>query len=83
VSRYIKKFGRIGHALGPSEERGFALWAGYDIEGVDDDLSEAGFIKVDGWSEEQLQPYGITTFTHVAASDEELLRKLGVRRDAS
>src|SRR6187401_3802994 len=24
VGRYIKKFGRIGFALGPSEERGFA-----------------------------------------------------------
>jgi hypothetical protein len=32
MSRYIKKFARVGHSLGPSAERGFALWVGYDIE---------------------------------------------------
>ena len=48
VGRYIKKFGRVGHALGPSEERGFAMWVGYDIVGVDDDLSALGLVRVDG-----------------------------------
>jgi len=78
--RYIKKFGRIGHALGPSEERGFALWAGYDLVGVADDLSTSGLINVDGWSEAQLEPYGVTTFTRVEPHDDETYRKLGIER---
>lgn len=78
MSCYIKKFGRIGHALGPSEERGFALWAGYDIVGVDADLSSAGFINVDGWSEEQLEPYGVKVFTRVEPDDRETKQKLGI-----
>ncbi|HEX9163022.1 MAG TPA: hypothetical protein VF980_15055 [Thermoanaerobaculia bacterium] len=79
MSRYIKKFGRVGHALGPSEERGFALWAGYDIAGVDDDLSALGLIKVDEWSGEQLAEYGVTTFTRVDPGDSDMYRKLGIR----
>jgi hypothetical protein len=78
VGRYIKKFGRIGHALGPSEERGFALWAGYDIVGVDADLSAAGLINVDGWSDEQLAPYDVTGFTRVEPGDIETYRKLNI-----
>jgi len=39
MGRYIKKFARVGHSLGPSEERGFALWVGYDIEDRTGDLS--------------------------------------------
>lgn len=78
VSRYIKKFGRIGQALGPSEERGFALWAGYDIVGTDDDLSGAGLVKVEGWSDERLAAYGVTTFARVEADDHEMRRKLGI-----
>ncbi|HEX9985172.1 MAG TPA: hypothetical protein VGF69_18085 [Thermoanaerobaculia bacterium] len=74
MGRYIKKFGRIGYALGPSEERGFALWVGYDIEGVDDDLSHAGLEKVDGWDEERLTELGVTTFVPVT------LEKLGIER---
>ncbi len=80
MSRYIKKFGRIGHALGPSEERGFAMWAGYDIVGRDDDLSAAGLINVDGWTESQLAPYGVTTFTRVEPDDGGTYRKLGIER---
>jgi hypothetical protein len=80
VSRYIKKFGRIGHALGPSEERGFAMWAGYDIVGVDGDLSRAGLINVEGWSDEQLAPYDVTTFVRVEPDDAETYRKLGIRQ---
>lgn len=80
MSRYIKKFGRIGHALGPSEERGFALWAGYDIVGVGGDLSAAGLMNVDGWSDAELEPYGVTTFTRVEPDDAETYRKLGIER---
>ena len=65
MSRYIKKFARVGHSLGPSEERGFALWVGYDIDGVSGDLSEHGLINVDDWDEEKLREYGVTTFTPI------------------
>jgi hypothetical protein len=74
MARYIRKFQRIGHSLGPSEERGFAMWVGYDIAGVDGDLSDQGYIKVEGWTEEQLAPYDVATFMEV---DPE---KLGIRR---
>jgi len=80
MARFIKKFGRIGHALGPSEERGFALWAGYDLIGVDADLSSSGMINVDDWSDAQLGAYGVTTFIRVEPDDEETYRKLGVER---
>jgi hypothetical protein len=64
MSRYIKKF-KSTTALGPTEERGFALWVGYEIEGVDGDLSYAGLVNVDDWSEEKLRELGVTTFTRV------------------
>ena len=80
MSRYIKKFGRVGHALGPSEERGFAMWAGYDIVGIDHDLSGSGFVNVDGWTAEQLAPYGVVSFIRVEPGDHETYRKLGIER---
>jgi hypothetical protein len=73
LSRYIKKFARVG-AIGPTEERGFALWVGYDIDGVSDDLSADGLICVDAWSEDELRARGVTTFTSAT------LEKLGVVR---
>ena len=75
MARYIKKFGRVGHALGPSEERGFAMWVGYDIVGVDDDLSSLGLLKVDDTGDR-----GVTHFTAVEADDVEMYEKLGLRR---
>lgn len=81
VARYIKKFGRIGFALGPSEERGFAMWAGYDLVGIDRDLTDAGLIRVEDWTEEQLAPYDVTSFTRVEPDDDETYEKLGIRRD--
>ena len=71
MSRYIKKFARVG-AIGPTEERGFALWIGYDIDGVSDDLSHAGLICVDGWDDDQLRELGVTSFTPIS------LEKLGL-----
>jgi hypothetical protein len=71
MSRYIKKFSRVG-SIGPSEERGFGLWVGYDIEGVDDDLSDAGLIRVDDWTEEELRKRGVTSFSPTS------LAKLGL-----
>lgn len=77
MSRYIKKF-KSTIALGPTEERGFALWVGYDIDGVAEDLSHAGLVKVDDWSEEMLAERGVTTFTRVAQDDEATYEKLGI-----
>ncbi|HVS31536.1 MAG TPA: hypothetical protein VMS98_08770 [Thermoanaerobaculia bacterium] len=80
MARYIKKFGRIGFALGPSEERGFAMWAGYDIVGVDEDLSRHGLIKVDDWSDQKLSEVGVTEFIRVGPDDRELYSKIGIGR---
>jgi hypothetical protein len=77
MSRYVKKF-KSTTALGPTEERGFALWAGYEIDGVDDDLSNAGLIRVDDWSEEKLRELGVTAFTRVARGDVAMYEKLGI-----
>jgi hypothetical protein len=79
MSRYIKKF-RSTTALGPTEERGVPLWVGYDIEGVDDDLSYAGLVKVDQLTDDELRERGITTFTRVAAGDQATYEKLGIAR---
>lgn len=75
MSRYVKKF-KSTTALGPTEERGFALWVGYDIEGVDGSLS--GFVNVDDWGEEKLRELGVTTFTRVAIGDVAMREKLGI-----
>jgi hypothetical protein len=80
MARYIKKFTHVGHSLGPSEERSFALWVGYDIDGVSGDLAHLGLINVDGRSDEELRERGVTSFLHVGSDDEELLRKLGLDR---
>ncbi len=79
MARYIKKFKRIG-SLGPTEERGFALWAGYELVGVDEDLSEYGLIKVDDWPEDRIAEHNIATFARVEPDDEATYAKLGLRR---
>ena len=79
MARYIKKFTRIGSA-GPSEERGFAIWAGYDIVGVEEDLSEQGLIRVDDWPEERIAEHGVTTFFRVEPHDERTRQVLGIER---
>jgi len=78
MGRYVKKLGRIGFALGPSEERGFAMWAGYDIVGVDEDLSRHGLVKVDDWSDEKLAGLGVIEFVRVEPDDRELRAKIGI-----
>ena len=77
MSRYLKKF-KSTTALGPTEERGFALWVGYEIEGISDDLSHLGLVNVDDWSEEMLRERGVTAFTRVEAGDVEMYVKLGI-----
>ena len=81
MARYIKKYKRIG-SLGPSEERGFGLWAGYELAGTDADLSHAGLIRVDDWPPERLAAHGVTTFLRVAEDDLVTREKLGIGRDA-
>jgi hypothetical protein len=56
--------------MGPTEERGFAIWVGYDIDGVDDDLSEHGLTRID----DDADAHGVTTFTPID------LEKLGIKR---
>jgi hypothetical protein len=80
MARYIKKFSRVG-SLGPTEERGFALWVGYELEGVDADLESAGLVKVDGWSADELKRHGVTSFKHVPREDALMRAKLGVFGD--
>jgi hypothetical protein len=77
MARYIKKFSRVG-SLGPTEERGFALWVGYDIEGTDIDLTSAGLVKVEGWNGEELARHRVTSFTRVALTDVALRGRLGL-----
>ena len=71
--RYIKKFTRIGSA-GPTEERGFAIWAGYEIVGVDDDLSAYGLLKADE------HEHQVTNFVRVEPDDDAMYAKLGIER---
>jgi len=77
LARYIRKYKRIG-SIGPSEERGFGLWVGYDLEGVDGDLTGQGFTRVDDWPEERLAEHGVTSFVRVAAGDAAMRGKLGI-----
>jgi hypothetical protein len=79
MSRYIKKF-RSTTALGPTEERGVPLWVGYDIEGVDDDLSDTGLVKADELTDDQLRERGVTAFIRVATDDRAMHEKLGIAR---
>lgn len=76
MARYIKKFTRIGSA-GPTEERGFAIWAGYDIVGVDDDLSAFGLLKAD---EHDIESRSVTTFLRVEPDDDATYARLGIER---
>lgn len=75
MARYLKKFTRVG-SIGPTEERGFAVWAGYDIVGVDDDLTRFGLVR----EEDAPAGHGVTVFTRVEPGDEAMYEKLGIRR---
>lgn len=66
--------------MGPTEERGFAVWAGYELVGIDEDLSELGLIHVDGWPEARIAEHGIATFVRVEPDDDATYTKLGIRR---
>jgi hypothetical protein len=79
MSRYIKKF-RSTTALGPTEQRGVPLWVGYDIEDVDDNLSDAGLMKAGDFTDHELRERGVTAFIRVAAGDRAMHEKLGIGR---
>lgn len=74
MSRYLKKFTRLGSA-GPTEERGFAIWVGYELAGVDGDLSAYGLLKA---SEHESEARGVTTWVRVEPDDEAMYAKLGI-----
>ena len=71
---------RVG-SLGPSEERGFGLWVGYDLAGIEGDLSALGLINVDDWPEDRIVAHGVAGFTRVEADDDATHRKLGIRTE--
>lgn len=79
MGRYIRKLTRIP-SMGPTEERGFAVWAGYDIVGVEDDLTEQGLIRVDDWPQERIDAHGIAVFARVEPHDAATYEKLGIGR---
>jgi hypothetical protein len=79
MARYIRKV-RSTIALGPTEERGVPMWVGYDIEGVDEDLSDAGFTKADDLTDDGLRERGVASFIRVAHGDQEMYGKLGIAR---
>jgi hypothetical protein len=81
MARYIKKFTHIG-SVGPTEERGFAIWAGYDIVGVEADLEDVGLVRVDDWPAGEIAARGVTVFVRVEPDDEATYRKLGITRRA-
>jgi hypothetical protein len=64
VSRYIRNVARVAASLGPTEERGFRVWVGYEIEG---DSPGEGYICVDDWPEEKLAEYGVKAFTRMSS----------------
>lgn len=79
MGRYLRKLTRIG-SMGPTEERGFAVWVGYELVGVEDDLSELGLIRVDGWPQDRIDELGVATFLRVEPDDVATYDKLGIRR---
>jgi hypothetical protein len=79
MARYIKKHTRVG-SMGPTEERGFAIWTGYDIVGIDEDLTSLGLVKIDDWSEAQIAAHGIKSFARIDPDDHPTYAALGIRR---
>jgi hypothetical protein len=75
MGRYLKKFTRVG-SIGPTEERRFAVWVGYDIVGVEGDLSDHGLIRI----EDAPAGHDVTLFTRVEPDDAAMYEKLGLQR---
>jgi hypothetical protein len=79
MARYIKNVARVSTALGPTEERRAEMWVGYDIVGVDDDLSSLGLLRVA--DDETGVETRVEIFTRVAPDDAAMYEKLGLRRN--
>lgn len=79
MGRYLRKLKRIG-SIGPNEERGSGLWVGYELVGVNGDLSEAGLVSVDDWPEDRIADHGVVAFVRVEPDDDATYEKLGIRR---
>lgn len=80
MGRYVRKVRGIG-SIGPNEERGAAaVWVGYDLIGIDDDLTHAGLECIDGWPEDRIAALGVTGFTRVEPDDRTMHQRLGIRR---
>lgn len=77
MGRYIKKF-RTTSALGPTEERGVPMWAGYELAEACDDPAAYGLVNVDGWSGEELRERGVVSFRRVTLA--ELGSRIGPKR---
>lgn len=56
------------------------LWVGYDIAGVDSDLSAIGLTKVDDWTDEEMARHGVASFAPVGPDDAATYEKLGIER---
>lgn len=63
MARYIKNVRRTSISMGPTEERGAALWIGYELDGIDRDLSDHGLIRVD--DDATAARYGVNDFACV------------------
>ena len=80
MGRYIRKVTQVG-SIGPTEERGFAVWVGYELVGIDADLSRHGLLNVDGWPEDRIAEHGVVSFARVEPDDEATRRKIGIGSD--
>ncbi len=80
MGRYVKQFRRrVGMALGPSEERNFTMWVGYELRGVEKDLSDHGLFRVDSLSDEEVaERYAVHQFRTVNEDETEIYRFLGL-----
>lgn len=80
MGRYVRRVKGIG-SIGPNEERGAAaVWVGYDLVGVEDDLTHAGLERIDDWPEDRIAALQVTGFTRVEPDDRTFYERLGIGR---
>lgn len=80
MGRYVRKVKGIG-SIGPNEERGAAaVWIGYELVGIDDDLTHVGLERIDGWPEDRIAALRVTGFTRVEPDDRVMHERLGIGR---
>lgn len=80
MGRYVRKVKGIG-SIGPNEEKGAAaVWIGYDLVGIDDDLTGAGLERIDDWPEDRIAALRVAGFTRVEPDDLVMHERLGIGR---